>query len=324
MTNYTYNEYEDYDYMTEDEFYDASALLQDTIEDIRIELTDMVYLWMGHANFQFATLTPDVLTELNYRCLQLKKMIRDFLSDVDVILRNNKIDDYGMMAGDYEDLIHNMEFELELLQVIQKSYEFSSGKSQGMDGLVDLSFYDTHFKGYKRHLLNPVTVTPWIIPEVPKLTVPERPSVVLKVTKVSDCAPRISAGLDDIFYEQPLVVELLVDEDVKVGDIIIVKTDGWKGIGHELQKPEYDGLAEPDCPCSEMTEVMEVEYNFDLEFELEQHEARWRKQWIDKHFKFETEHEIRMSGKVTYHDLLNPRKVKKVIGGWTEYKEEYE
>lgn len=133
-------------------------------------------------------------------------------------------------------------------------------------------------------------------------------------------------GFDDIFCNEPIGREILVDDEVRVGDRVIIKTSGWEGLGHEMQKPEYDGLAEPDCPCSEMTEVMEAEYNFDLEFELEQHEAKWRKQWMDKHFTFKTEHQIMTSGKTTYNVFNNPKKAKGVIVDndvWTEY-DEYE
>ena len=314
-------------YMTEDELYDASNSFQNTLEDIKIELQDLVYLWLGHANFVWSTLTPEELTILNTRCGYIKKTVRYFLEDVYRVLGTRGSDDYGMTAADYEDEIYcNHEFELNLMQVIQKSFEFSSGKSQGIDGIIDLEWFEQKYAGtWMLHLLKPIIVKPWVMPVPPALVVPERPRVILTVLSVSDSAPRISVGFDDVFCNEPIGREILVDDEVRVGDRVIIKTSGWEGIGHEMQKPEYDGLAEPDCPCSEMTEVMEVEYNFDLEFELEQHEARWRKAWMDKHFTFKTEHEIRTSGKTTYNGFLNPRKAKKVIvsdgGGWTEYGE---
>ena len=285
-----------------------------------------MYLWLGHANFAWSALTPEESTILNQRCGYIKKNIRYFLEDVYRVLGSRGLDNYGMTSADYEDEIYcNHEFELNLMQVIQKSFEFSSGKSQGIDGIIDLEWFEQKYSGtWMLRLLKPVIVKPWAMPAPPALVVPERPRVILTVLSVLDCSPRISVGFDDVFYNKPIGLSILVDDEVRVGDRVIIKTSGWEGIGHELQKPEYDGLAEPDCPCSEIAEVMEAEYNFDLKFELEQHEARWRKQWMDKHFTFKTEHEIRTSGKTTYNVFTNPRKAKKVIvdnGGWAEYDE---
>lgn len=320
-------------YMDEDEMYDASNSFQNTLEDISTELRDLVYLWIGHANFKWSTLTPEYLFELNARCSYIKKSIRLFLEDAYRVLGTRGSDHYAMTAADYEDSLYcNHEFELNLMQVIQKSYEFSSGKSQGIDGIIDLEWFEQKYAGkWQLRLLRPITVRPWSLPETPALVVPERPRVILTVLSVSDSAPRISVGFDDIFCNEPIGREILVDDDVRVGDRVIIKTSGWEGLGYELQNPEYDGLAESDCPCSEMTEVMEAEYTFNLEFEQERHEGNWRHNWMEKHFTLRSEHDIRSSGKTTYNGYTDPIKVVPIKGivdddGWeeyVEYEEEY-
>lgn len=291
-------------YMTDDELYDASNSLQNALEDIQLELQDLVYLWTGHANFNWATLTPAHLTELNTRCGFIKKSIRYLMDDAYRVLGTRVADNYSMTSADYEDAIYcHHEFELNLMQVIQKSFEFSSGKSQGIDGIIDLKWFQEKYAGtWQLRLLKPITVKPWVTPAAPELVVPERPRVILKVLSVSDSAPRISVGFDDIFCNEPIGREILVDDDVCVGDRVIIKTSGWEGLGHEMRQPEYDGLAERDCPCSEMDEVMEAVYTFDPEFEQKMHEAHWRSNWLEKHFTLRTEDEIRRSGKTTYDD----------------------
>lgn len=306
-TSGEYHEIEDYEayYMTEDKLYDTSNAFQNTLEDLRYEFRDLVYLWLGHANFRWSTLTPERLTTLNTRCRHINKTIPRFLEAVHRVFGTRGSDHYGMTAFDYEDAIYcDYEFELNLMQVIQKSFEFSSGKGQGLDDIIDFKCFEQKYADtWMLPLLKPVIVKPWDVPATPALVVPERPRVILKVLSVSDSAPRISVGLDDIFCNEPIARDILVDDDVRVGDRVIIKTSGWEGLGHEMKKPEYDGLAEPNCPCSEMTEVMEAEYNFDLEFELKQHDDRWYEMWMDKHFTFKTEDEIRSSGKST-HDAM--------------------
>jgi hypothetical protein len=309
MSNYTYNNdvpFEEVGYMSEDEMYDASNTFQNTAEDIRLELRDLAYLWMGHANFQWETLTPAYLSELNSRCLKLKKAIRYFLGDVHSVLGTYGHDHYHMTAADYENMIYQSEFELELMQVISKSFEFSSGKSQGLDGIIDNDWLDKHFEGWQRRLLKPITVRPWETPPAPKLVAPERPRVILQVLSVSDSAPRVSVGFDDIFCTDPIGREILVDDDVRVGDRVIIKTSGWEGLGHEMLNPEYDGLAEPDCPCSEMSEVMDAKYNFNLEYEQKKLEDNWHQSWMDEHFKHRDEYDIRESGRSTISYILHP------------------
>lgn len=287
--------------MSEDELYDASNSFDTTVEDIKLELRDLVYLWLGHSNFLWATLTPLNLFELNKRCSYIRKTVQLFFEDVYRVLGPVKSDSYGRMMADYEDLIYQFEFEWELMQVIQKSYEFSSGKSQGMNGIIDLDLYDKKYTGWQRKILTPITVAPWKIPPPPRLVAPERPRVILKVLSVEDGAPRVSVGFDDVFCSDPIGVGILVDEDVKVGDCVIVKTSGWQGIGHEMVKPEYDGLAEPDCPCSEIDEVMEARYDFDLEVEQAMLETKWNDSWLNKHFKIESETAIRQSGRISFN-----------------------
>lgn len=150
-------------YMTEDELYDTSNSFQNTLEDLRMEFQDLVYLWLGHANFVWSTLTPDELTILNQRCDYIKKTVRYFLEDVYRVLGTRGSDDYGMTAADYEDEIYcNHEFELSLMQVIQKSFEFSSGKSKDLDGIIDLEWFEQKYAGtWMLRLLKPVTVKPW-------------------------------------------------------------------------------------------------------------------------------------------------------------------
>lgn len=174
-----YFEIEDHEahYMTDDEMYDASNSLQNALEDIQLELQDLVYLWTGHANFNWATLTPAHLTELNTRCGFIKKSIRYLMDDAYRVLGTRVADNYSMTSADYEDAIYcHHEFELNLMQVIQKSFEFSSGKSQGIDGIIDLKWFQEKYAGtWQLRLLKPITVKPWVTPAAPELVVPERP-----------------------------------------------------------------------------------------------------------------------------------------------------
>ena len=307
----------DEDYRNENErmYYDSRDF-QDTLENIVLELKDIVCLWLGHHNYKLTTLTPEHLTVLNLHCDRIEDQIRYFFEDLYKVLGAQNQYSYGLTVADYEEnLFSQHEFELELIQVIRKSFELSSGEIQGCYS-IDTVWFDKKYSGYKRELLRPVTVKPWDIPAPPKVVAPERPSVILKVLSLSDSAPRVSAGFDDVFCIEPLVRELLVDDDVQVGDHIIVKTSGWSGFGSELNKPEYDGLAEPACPCSDIGEVLEAKYDFDLKYEQEKQKANYRINWLDKHFVLRTENEIRQSGISALQRIENPR-MKKVKYSYT-------
>lgn len=311
----------DSSYMTEEELDDYSCAWDGVLNDIKKALDRIVELWVGHANFQWKTLTPEHLTDLNADCKHIKRDIKVFLNEVDEVL-GLRSDAYGYTAGDYANEIHALDFELELMQVIRKSYELSSGESQGIDGIVDLAWYKEKYAGTaQERLLKPITVKPWVCPPVPKLVIPERPNVVLQVLSVDDGAPRCSVGFDDVFCNKPIGVGILFgNDDVRVGDRVIIKTSGWDGIGYYLDNPEYDGLAEPECPISDMSEVMDARYDFDVEKEQELLEETWERNWKESNFIVKTYEEILYSDRTTMYDFDVPDKPEYEY----EYEQEYE
>ena len=72
-----------------------------------------------------------------------------------------------------------------------------------------------------REMLQVVCVSPWDAPECPPLQIPEKPAVVLDVMCVG--IDSVTAGIDDVFQPIIMVEHLEVDEELVVGDRIIVK-----------------------------------------------------------------------------------------------------
>lgn len=320
MKTYTYTNNEDDDYtyedagqpeayyMHDDELENITRDLQYTSEEIQFELKNLVKVWAGHCSYNWSTLTPDYLSALNTRCKDIKNSMRVFFEELYRVLGTRHSDAVGLTAMDYEDAIWNLEFELEMMQVIRKSYEFSSGESQGVDGIVDLEMYRQKYNDARLNLLTPITVKPWVVPPAPKLLIPDRPRIILKVLSVSDSAPRVSLGFDDIFFDKPIARDVLVDEEVHVGDMVIVKISGWSGsLDDEVHMPEYDGLAEPGCPCSNISDVMEAKYDFDYEAELVKHQSRWVQEHMERHFTIKSENDIMLHGRIMDGlDMNNP------------------
>jgi len=194
------------------------------------------------------------------------------------------------------ELIDKYEFEMNLMRTIIKSYEFSTRKSQGARGILDIqSWVEEYGKDWLEFFM-PVTVTPWKMPEAPPLVVPEKPRLVLKVSKLHESMPRINVSLDDIFLQKCLASEVLVDEEVQLGDKVVVKTTGWDKANDVLINVEYDGLADAECPCSTYENCMEVKYNFDESTELHKHQMQWVSAWLDKHFDVRKNDEIESIG----------------------------
>jgi hypothetical protein len=162
------------------------------------------------------------------------------------------------------------------MEVIRLSYRSSAGEIPFTNVKSDAA--DFHQK-----MLTVQCVAPWKCPPAPDMEVPERPSVVLKVIGLRDprCA---SIGFDDVFLSDVLVDELYADEDLKIGDRVIVKIDEWNGFGHYLISPEYYGLAEPNCPCETPETLAEVRYEFDIESERRKHEANHKQNWVKDNF----------------------------------------
>ncbi len=283
-----------------------TSLFQKEVKRIKAELEDIANLWAGHYNFHFDSLTQECLTVLNERCAKVENDISCFRRRINTVLGSQYEDHSCHSAKDYINSIQENEFEIELMKVIRKSFELSSGIPQESSS-INQDYWNV-LDGRKRYLSLTVKVEPWETLACSKVVAPERPSVILKVLSLSDSAPRVSAGFDDVFCIEPLVRELLVDDDVQVGDHIIVKTSGWSGFGSELNNPEYDGPAEPDCPCSDMGEVLEAKYDFDLDYEEEKQKAIWRINYLEKHFTLKTEDEIRQSGRSALQYIENPKK----------------
>lgn len=279
--------------MTSDELYDLCNEIENTSLDIRSELKRIYTFWLGLYLTGFRACTPKHLTALYNDVLRVYNRFDVFCEDCQA-MGGLSCPNTGNTGVDFEqNLFDEMRFEMTLMPIIAKSYEFSSGQSTGKLGICnDSEWYDDNYPGIYRELLRIHTVKPWEMPPVPEMGIPERPSVILKVLSLSDSAPRVSAGFDDVFCTEPIVRDLLVDEDVSVGDCIIVKSSGWEGFGCELQSPEYDGLAEPGCPCSDVPEVMSVEYAFDAEEERRKHIANHTSKWLTANWKVMTYTEI--------------------------------
>lgn len=239
-----------------------TSLSQKEVKRIKAELEDIANLWAGHYNFRFDSLTQECLTVLNERCAKVENDISCFRRRINTVLGSQYEDHSCHSAKDYINSIQENEFEIELMKVIRKSFELSSGIPQESSS-INQDYWGV-LDGRKRYLSLTVKVEPWETLVCQKVVTPERPSVILKVLSLSNSGLSVSAGFDDVFYNEPIVRELLVDEDVKVGDHIIVKTIGWSGLGNELIDPEYDGLAEDDCSCSDIDDVLAVKHDFEL------------------------------------------------------------
>lgn len=276
--------------------------LSESFDNLTCDLLATKYIWRGHFESNFRTLTPGHLVDLYASVQEIWYRLQDFYQMA--VDSNGVSDAYDNTAGDYlESLERDYLFEIELLKVISKSHEWSAGISAGVLGIIDAQFYADEFKGVHRAMLTPVVVKPWVAPSAPVMTIPEKPSVILKVLKVSDDAPRVNAGLDDIFYCKPIVIGLLVDEDVNIGDRIVVKTAGWNNKEKLLINPAFDGLAERGCPCSDMKEVMEAEYTFDLSSEIVLHEKKWYDKWLSENWLIVGYYEIEHTGMSKYKSV---------------------
>lgn len=271
--------------------------LDSAINAIKDDLEYIVNIWFGHYSFSFATLTPGHLEDLYRSCNQVKYDISGFFEMVHRFLGSENKDIRGWTVSDYEYDLLQHEFELELIKIIQNSFILSSGNGDTLNEIIDPS----HFEYYQQLLLHSVVVEPWCMPEFPEVVAPERPSVILKVTSLSNSGSYVTAGLDDVFCTEPLVKGLFVDEDVKVGDHIIVKTSGWTGMGKKLDNPEYDGLAESNCPCSDASDILAAKYDFDPERE----KIAQKNTWFNNHFLQKTSCEILECGRNALNDVSN-------------------
>ncbi len=287
---------QNWDDLTHNEKEEVTKYFQSKFFWITASLNDITRFWCGHHFFGFNTLTPDCLTSLKMQCETIWDEILKLTRITHGMLGLKEKDLVNMSANDYAKVVDLNQFEIELMKVILESFELSSGEHVEPYGDIDEVYVKNQY-GYRRDLLRVFQVTPWEPPVFPEVVVPERPSVILKVLSLSKCAPRVSAGLDDVFYTEPIVRELLVDEDVQVGDHIIVKTSGWPGFGLELIKPEYDGLAEDDCPCSSIDAVFEAKYDFSRNLE----KSRQKLNWLNTHFVVLSNTEIYSKGYDCWH-----------------------
>ena len=126
------------------------------------------------------------------------------------------------------------------------------------------------------NILKSITVSPWDV-EIPALSIPEKPAVILEVLNVNDDST-IDAGLKDVFGSICLVSSLSVDEALNVGNRIVVRGTGYQA---EIVNPEYDGVAYGNCDTSLLDEIRELSYTFDYEMEFQSHSVAYRDAWLD-------------------------------------------
>lgn len=288
----SYNDiFEEFEYMT-------NSILQC--------LLDTSVCWCGHVKLAHRALTPSRLEYLFHDadyCLSEYLKLAASIDEASAWMTDNPDMGLAQVAENlwgFIEEIDKYEFEMILMRTIIKSYEFSTKKSQGARGVLDIqSWVEDYGKDWLDFFM-PITVTPWKMPEAPPLVVPEKPRLVLKVSKLHECMPRINVSLDDIFLQKCLASEVLVDEEVQLGDKVVVKTTGWDKENDVLIKVEYDGLADAECPCSTYENCMEVKYDFDESAERRKHEMQWESAWLNKHFDVRTHDEIQKIGSQTH------------------------
>lgn len=255
--------------------------LRNTANVLRQELNKVARLWRGLYKTDFKALTPDILDELNEKC----KQIEAHVTELDRLHRN--CEELGHDQEELDELfsVYN-QVDAEIIYCIMQSWLASTGQQVTQYNPPSLQTPDD----FDPAMLQLVKVEPWEMPPCPPLSVPERPAVILEVISVGD--GHVRAGLDDVFNPIVMVEYLPVDEELTTGDRIIVKGSKWDSKTSLIKDPEYDGLAEPDCPLSTEDELLALKYTFDQKKEQVKLLERHKNEWVRKHWRLLTESQI--------------------------------
>ena len=316
----------------EDDSYEEPTFTQlvDNDRVLRKEVKKVLDLWTGLYKTEFKALTPDILTELNDRCNQIQAYaaLRDrlIINCADLGYTQKELSEYAHVYGRSEQA---------LVYCITQSWCLSNGQDietkqhkATVDGFNQLRLCND----FDCDMLQIVQVTPWEMPPCPPLSIPERPAVVLDVMRVGE--GHVSAGWDDVFNPIVMVEYLPVDEELCVGDKIIVKGSKWNPKTSLIQEPEYDGIAEQDCPVSTEEELLELKYTFNPEKEQAKLLERHKKAWMRQHWKLLTEAQIlKIAGGASVEDVIERiefdenlqllQEMKKLINWSTQYENDY-
>lgn len=277
--------------------------LVDNDRVLRKEVKKVLDLWTGLYKTEFKALTPDILTELNDRCNQIQAYaaVRDrlIINCASLGYTQEELSEYAYVYGRSEQA---------LVYCITQSWCLSNGQDietkqhkATVDGFNQLRLCND----FDCDMLQIVQVTPWEMPPCPPLSIPERPAVVLDVMRVGE--GHVSAGWDDVFNPIVMVEYLPVDEELCVGDKIIVKGSKWNPKTSLIQEPEYDGIAEQDCPVSTEEELLALKYTFNPEKEQAKLLESHKKAWMRQHWKLLTEAQIlKIAGGASVESVIEP------------------
>lgn len=270
-----------------DYFDDYLESLNECVKLLSQEVKNVIKLWTGIYKTDFKALTPDMLTELNQKCNEIQKLSEDRSKLlVELVDCGCEPEELSAQAHVYSTI------EKAIVYCITQSWKASTGVEvdanpeevlRNLMGLNMLEEIDTN-------MLRVVTVTPWDMPPCPALVIPERPAVILEVMQIGD--DWVSAGIDDVFKPMIMVPCLMVDEPLTMGDRIIVKGSKCHPQTMLIEEPEYDGMAEPDCPLSSEDELLGLKYDFDPAKEQKKLFEKHKNQWLRTHWKVLTEKQL--------------------------------
>lgn len=251
--------------------------------DLKLEKDAITRLWFGLFKTNFEALTPSVLTKLNERCKKIAAL------SVEQDKFYQKCQEAYCDQDELDELyVASTKFENKVIECIMNSWIMSSGQpvAKQKPNLTNVQIPDK----FDKKMLQYIKVEPWEMPPCPPLIIPERPSVILEVMKVQENS--VTAGLDDVFNPLVMAKDLVVDEELFVGDRIIVKGSKWDSITSLIQDPEYDGLAEPACPLSTTDDLLKLEYTFNAKKEQKQLLEKHKEDWESMHWRPLTESQI--------------------------------
>lgn len=280
-------------YKDDEDSFELIAELDSHCNELLDVLISVTSLWFGYAKYNYDNLTPDSLellyNEVTY-FFHAWKVFGRLCANAEASC-SHLVDVY-----EFEEKIAKYIFEIDILRVIAKSYEFSSKKSVGMIGIIDLNNLAAEHGESYMNVLTPVVVRPWVVPTMPEIVIPDKPRAVLVVSKVHDSAPRINVALDDVFMNQDVATEILVDEDVNVGDKVVILSNGWDAKNNTLECAQYDGLADIECPCMDHIQLTTLKYDFDLEKETAKLQDAWKLTWLQENFHLMSAKDIQREG----------------------------
>lgn len=316
----------------EDDPYEEPTFTQlvDNDRVLRKEVKKVLDLWIGLYKTEFKALTPDILTELNDRCNQIQAYValrdRLIINCTDLGYSQEELSEYARVYRQSEHA---------LVYCITQSWCLSNGQdieTKQHKAIVN-DFIQLHLcNDFDCDMLQFVRVTPWEMPPCPPLSIPERPAVVLDVMRVDEGC--VHAGWDDVFNPIVMVERLPVDEELCVGDKIIVKGSKWDPKTSLIQEPEYDGIAEQDCPVSTEEELLALKYTFNPEKEQVKLLERHKKVWMRQHWMLLTESQLlKIAGGASVEEFIEPmdsdknlqllRDMQKLVNWSAQYENDY-